>query len=491
MQARKVLPLVLAAVSLTILAGCGSGPSSAGVPQGNFTNANLSGTYAFAFSGTNGGGFFTMAGSFQANGNGAITSGTIDINSPGTTAGVLTNLSLTGTYIVHADGRGAAALNPSGFNTINLNFVLLSSQHGALIRFDGNATGSGSLDMQTSSAFNLAALAGTFAFNVSGVDGGAQNPESSAGALSVDASGNLLANGVQDTNDNGTLSTNDPLTAASAAMSSPGLSNGRGTLAIASAAHPTRNFVFYVIDANHLRLIEVDSAPILAGDAFRQTSTAISGSFAFTVSGSSGGTPFAAGGIFDTDGAGNVLNSSVEDVNSGGTITTNVTISGAFTAVTNGRSTLSLNSGAANYAVYPSVSGLQFLRIDANPVASGTAFQQSGSFSNSTISGRYGANITGVIAPATEFDAIYQFTANGNGALTGAQDVNLGGALSANLALNGTAALASNGRASNVGKLNTAAGNLQVIYYAVNSSQILFIEVDNNAVAVGSFSQQQ
>src|SRR5262249_4510543 len=158
---------------------------------------------------TNGGGFFTMAGSFQANGSGNITGGTLDINSPGT-VGVLTNLPLTGTYIVHADGRGAATLNPSGSNSVNLDFVLLSSQHGALIRFDGNATASGSLDIRTASAFNLASLAGTFVFNISGADGGGQSPppHASAGVLTVDGSGNLTT-GVQDTSDNGVPTMND------------------------------------------------------------------------------------------------------------------------------------------------------------------------------------------------------------------------------------------------------------------------------------------
>src|SRR5215472_6499081 len=350
MRARKLLPLFLATLSLTILAGCGGMNSNAGLPQGNFNNSSLSGAYAFAVSGTNSGGFFTMAGSFQANGSGLITSGTLDINSPGT-AGVLQNLSLTGTYIVHADGRGTATLNPSGSNTVTLDFVLLSSQHGAVIRFDNFATGSGSLDLQSSSAFNLASLAGTFVFNVSGVDGASQNPQAAAGVLTVDASGNLTT-GVQDTNDNGVPSANDPLVPTSAAMGSPA-SNGRGTLAIASAAHPTRHFVFYVVNADLLRLIEVDSAPILAGDAFFQgSSISISGSFAFTTSGSNATVPFAEGGILHTDGAGNILNTSVEDVNDGGTVSTNVTLSGTYAVAGNGRGTLNLNSGSINFAIY-------------------------------------------------------------------------------------------------------------------------------------------
>jgi hypothetical protein len=35
------------------------------------------------------------------------------------------------------------------------------------------------------------------------------------------------------------------------------------------------------------------------------------------------------------------------------------------------------------------------------------------------------------------------------------------------------------------------AGTLQVMYYAVNSSHILFIELDTSSVAAGVFLQQQ
>jgi hypothetical protein len=491
MSARKFLPLFSVAVSLTILAGCGGNNQSAGLPQGNFTNANLNGSYAFAVTGTNRGGFFTMAGSLAANGSGMITSGTVDINSPGT-VGVVQNVAVTGTYIVHADGRGTANLTGAGLpNTITLDFVLLSNQHGAVIRFDANATASGSLDLQSSSAFNLASFNGNFVFNISGVDSG-RAPEASTGVFTLDTLGNLTA-GVQDTSDNGTI-TSDALTVATAAMTAPSNSNGRGTLTISSAAFPTaRQFVFYVVDANTIRMIAINS-PALAGDAFRETSTTISGSFAFTASGSDAGVPFVAGGILNTDGAGNVLGTSVEDVNSGGTINTGVGLSGSFSAVTNGRSTVSLNGGAINYAVYPSDAGLQLLRLDSSFVVAGTAFQQSGSFSNSTISGRYGANITGVVSngiTTSEFDAVYQLTADGAGNLRGAQDINFSGTITTNLAVRGTAPLAADGRSSSTGTLDTSAGNLNVIYYAVSNSRILFIEVDNNAVAVGAFSQQQ
>jgi len=166
----------------------------------------------------------------------------------------------------------------------------------------------------------------------------------------------------------------------------------------------------------------------------------------------------------------------------------------------NDRSTLSLNGGTINYAAYPSSGGLQLLRTDSSFVVAGTAFQQSGSFSNSTINGRYGASLSGVVFNGinfAEFDAVHQLSANGAGQFTGAQDVNSAGTLAANLAVHGTFALGSNGHATSVGTLNTSAANLDLIYYAVDSTHILFISADTisntaaSAVVVGALSQQQ
>src|SRR5262249_30252685 len=160
------------------LNGCADAKTIAGPPTGNFSNASLNGQFAFTLSGTNGGGPFAVAGQFQANGAGQITSGTEDINSPGT-VGVLINQPLTGTYTVRADGRGTAKIT-SGSTTFNLAFVLINTSTGLVIRFQGTGTASGTLDLMNAAAANLTTLAGTFAFNVSGADS-ANNPDASAG----------------------------------------------------------------------------------------------------------------------------------------------------------------------------------------------------------------------------------------------------------------------------------------------------------------------
>src|SRR5580765_6321839 len=143
MPASKSFLLVIATtITLVLMAGCGGGNHlSFPPPQGGFTNANLSGPFAFSYIGSDGGGFLAVAGSFQADGNGHITSGTQDINSG---LGIFTNAAISGTYTVRADGRGSATLNSTAGNT-TIDFVLVASGHALVTRFDSAASGSGTI----------------------------------------------------------------------------------------------------------------------------------------------------------------------------------------------------------------------------------------------------------------------------------------------------------------------------------------------------------
>lgn len=481
MPARIHLAFFLALISSLVLTGCGgSGPAGATPINGPFSNSSLNGTYAIIFTGVNQAGFLAVAASFQANGSGTITSGVADVNS-GT--GIFTNQSLTGTYTVHNNGQGTAALN-TAVGTFNIDFVLISNTHALVIRFDNNSTASGSIDMQSSAAFSLSALAGTLVFNISGIDSGGHT-QGSAGVFTVDASGNLTS-GVEDTNDDGSVSANVALVPTSAAMSSPSGGNGRGTLTIPGTS--TLHFIYYIVNSNQLNLIEDDLSPVLAGNAFRQSSSAISGSFAFTLGGVSTGGAFAAGGIINTDGAGHVLSTSLEDTNNGGVISQNVPLSGTYSVAANGRGTVTLNSATINLVAYPSTGGLQVLEIDSTTAASGTALQQTGSFSAGSFQGTYGMNFTGVIAGATEIDANAQFSADGMGKLNGALDANNGGALSSNLALSGTFTVNSSGRGTLT--LNSNLGGQSIVFYMVSNTRVLFIDQDADLVAVGSMEHQ-
>jgi len=467
------------------LIGCGgSGGGSAGPINGPFNNSNLSGTYAFSFTGVNTFGFLAVAGSFQANGSGAITGGIVDINSGN---GVFTNQSLTGSYNVHNNGQGTATLTTSTA-TFDINFVIVSGQRALIIRFDNNSTASGSIDRQNSSAFSPAALGGTFAFNLSGIDAGSHTLVS-AGAIDNNGAGGI-SSGVQDLNDNGSPTTNQAVTGTySVSSTNP---NGRGLMTL-NTVLGTLSFAFYVVDSNRLKLIEIDNLPVLAGDALRQqfpqSTASVSGPLAFTLGGaSSSAIPFVVGGVLSTDGSGNVTSGS-QDINNNGGITQNVALTGTYSVGADGRGFLTLNgaSGTTNFIIYPTTSGLQMVQVDLGEASIGAAFNQSGPFSTSTVSGTYGLNLTGVLGNH-EIDATAQFSADGSGHLTGAMDINNGGALLPNLSLSGNSSISANGRGT--GQLNSSFGPQNVIFYAVNNSRILFIEVDSDIVAVGELEHQ-
>lgn len=489
MRPTKLLPLLFVVLGVVFLAGCGGANTQAGVAVGDFSNASLNGSFSFTLSGTNAGGVFAVAGSFQANGNGVITSGTEDINSPGT-VGVLQNQPVTGTYAMRPDGRGVATLN-SGSTTFNLAFVLINTSTGLVIRFQNTGTASGTLDLQNSSAFNLLALNGSFALNVSGADSLA-HPDAIAGLLALDTSGDILS-GVVDENDNGVITLNNAVAATGSAFSTP--VNGRSTLAVPTTTLGTLHFAVYIVDASHLKLVETDPGFPVVGESFRQSSTAVSGSFAFTADGASligGNRAFVSGGILNTDGAGNILGTSVVDVDNGGAVVTNAAVTGTYTVIvttTGGRGTATIvGAGGLHFVFYPSSGGLQLLGVDTTSVSTGTAFQQTGvPFAITSISGNFGLNYSGVNGSG-EVDAIGQFNANGSGGLSGALDLNSSGVPVGNLALTGNYTVAANGRGT--GTLNTAASPVNIIFYMANNSRVVFIEPDSFQVSSGIFLHQ-
>ena len=194
---RLVLPVIFC--GLAVLAGCGGSGfnSPTPPPTGSFSNSDLNGTYVFSVTGSDVNfAFLTMVGTFTANGSGGITGGTVDINDPLFSAPVL-GLPITGgTYRVTSDGRGQATLTattPFG-SSISACFVLASSSHGLIIEFDGNGTGSGTLDMQ--STVTQGQIAESYAFNFTGISSLQQLHWSravlaTAGAFTLDGNGNV------------------------------------------------------------------------------------------------------------------------------------------------------------------------------------------------------------------------------------------------------------------------------------------------------------
>jgi hypothetical protein len=519
MSVRTALVLLLAIAVLSFAVGCGGGGGSRPVvtppPTGGFSNSDFKGTYVFSISGTDAGNAaYAIVGTMTAdgsggNGKGNITGGMIDINDAEFTPVFAVAVNNNGFYSVGTDGRGQATIGiPSASNpfpghpNLTFDFVLQDSSHGLITEFDGNGSGSGTIDLQPS-AVSQSSLAGSYAFSFSGVDSTLVAPFVTVGAFTLNATGGITSGG-EDFNDANIAYPNNSLT-------------GQVTLGPSATSTTTltttpfsENFDVYAIDSTHLKFIEMDSGPILSGDAFLQTSATIpTGTMAFTMSGffpfnASTGIPLATGGFL----VANTSGASSEDWNSGGTPST---ASQAFTAtfsstgsVIPSRFVLTNSTpfvGGAQYAAYPYGNAVLLLEID-NSTTSGTLGIMAGAaYPQSTTtfaqSQGYGLNLTGLnLSNSVEVDDIAEFTATSTGTVTGNVDENFapGSSPASTLGLsNGTyGSIDSNGRygvsASAAGTLN---GGFALTLYSTDGTVLPFIESDNGGqVATGIVVEQ-
>jgi hypothetical protein len=507
---RLVLPIILS--SLAVLAGCSSSNSVVPPPSGAFSNTDFSGTYTFSVSGQDPApGPFMMAGSFTACGcaKGTISGGTVDFDDAVLGIAPAAAVGASSTYNIDKDGRGTANLliTPTGTTTaipVTVAFVLTSSSHGLIIRYDNGGTGSGTIDVQPSVVSQNAIENNPYAFSLSGSFEG--NPLAQVGAFTLDSSGQITSTGVTDVNlgivgQNGIVPqiySNSPLSGSVSVGS--GITPGTATLT--STFGSNLAFDVYAVDATHLKLIESDGIALLVGDVFTQpsASTIPAGNYVFTMAGTdTSDNLFTVGGLMASDGN-SLIPSGSEDINDDGEVDGGVTpavpfaFSGNFSTVGNGRFLLNLAgfAGGSSFAGYPSSGGLLMLEIDTGAnvgignagITSGVAMAQTSGAGIAATQG-YGLNNTGedITIPA-ELDEIAQFTTTSTG-VTGILNDNDGFALGSSN-VNGTYTPSSNGAGS-----ATLSNDLQsIFYYAADSSTVLFISTDPNQAASGVFEAQ-
>lgn len=491
--------LAVAYPALAVLAGCGgsNGPARpTPPPTGAFTNSSLNGTYTFSVAGSDSAGIFTMTGSFVACGcsRGTISSGTVDVVNPsGATTGA--SLASKSSYTITPDGRGVARLFVANGSSVILSefdiaFVLTSSSHGFVIRFDSNGTGSGSIDLQPGPLTQTALTASPYAFLLSGGD--LNNAAMSlAGAFTLDSSGTITS-GVADLNADGVSSAQ--LTLSGSVTLGTGTAPGQ---AILTTSAGTFNFSVYAIDATHLKFIESDGNDILAGDAFDQSTTTMpAGTLVFSMTGLNTNADLVAiGGLMDSDGMSAITNGR-EDVNDGGVIDNNTNpaqafaFTGGFTSAGAGRYQVTLSNfvGGSVFAAYPSSAGVLMLEMDnvSGEVTAGVAVQQQPGATVSASQG-YGLNLTGEDLSGfnlTELDEIAEFKTTST-TMKGLADQNDFGNGTATVNVNGTYTL-SNG----LGSASFTSGLPNLFFYPVTSSTAFFITADTGIAAVGSFAIQ-
>jgi hypothetical protein len=482
MSLRSSLILITSLSMLAVLVGCGGSGSSGGnntITGTTSTNSELNGTYAFSVSGTDTNQeFFAMTGALTADGTGKISGGAADYNDPG--SGFQgADLAITGgSYAVGSDGRGTATLAVSKLGSVSVDFVLTSTSHGLITRFDKNGTGSGTLDLQ--STVSQSQLVSSYAFSLSGEDANL-SPVTMAGAFTLDGSGNITT-GLHDVNDSLNTAVGQALSGTVTVGS--GTTPGTATL---NTSLGVLTFDVYAVDQTHLKFVEADTVAVMAGDVFTQTGATLpSGAAVFTIGGLSGsGLPLAAGGLltFNSDGT---ISGGSEAVNNDGSFLS-VSFTGTYTALAGGRSVLNLSgfTPATEFSIYPSSGGLIMEEIDTDvALTSGTGFAQTATTFSTT--GGYGFNLSASnLSAGIEIDYIAAFTATGS-TITGTLDENDEGSTQPGQALSGTYGATGGG----LGTLTFGGGNFNADYFIASTSNVLLIEADAGQVGVGSFVGQ-
>jgi len=460
-----------------------------------FSDASVKGQYAFSYAGQDAGGFLVVAGSLTFDGLGGILNGGVeDVN---TAAAIATNPITGGTYQVGPDGRTTASFNTSTA-TISFLFTIISPQHALLVRFDTTATGSGTLDLQNKVDLSVNNIAGFYSFGISGINS-VGTSEAIAGNLQADGNGNFPINkGVQDVNNGGTVTQAD-VSLHGQILTFDG-SSGRGQLEFTSTTKNTLAFVFYMVDHTHLKLVETDTFPVLAGDMFAAPSSvtllSLNGNNAFTVGGSVSRGAYAAGGIFTSNGNGMITGGTL-DLNANGSVhsATVASANSTYTVnpLTSHRLLVNISDGNTTFifGVYPNSDGSAvMIELDTSvAVASGVAFQQT---SAAPPVGNYAFNLSAAVGSGEE-DVNGAIATTGNTTVTGYLDANSSGSLFSNLLLSGSTIVSPGPLGRGTLNLQSAApssATFPLAYYVVDDQTVLVIEIDGQRVATGVVPRQ-
>ena len=245
--------------------GAFSGVSAQQASNATFNQASLNGNYAFLLAGSGSGGSYASAGSFSADGLGNIATVVLDENLNGTPS---PNVALTGiNYTVASSGRGI--LTFGGGRTYV--FYLGSSGSAFFQETDTihpNIASDGTFAQQQNTSFALSQIAGTYAFDTTGLSG--SSPEVATGELASNGTGGVTG-GAADVNTAGNTSPGVAITPATNAFStSSSAERGTATLNFGNPLNQTRNFAIYVVSPAQCFIVGIDSGRLSAGALLRQ-----------------------------------------------------------------------------------------------------------------------------------------------------------------------------------------------------------------------------
>jgi hypothetical protein len=442
-------------------------------------NSLLKGHYAFVLSGfSRPAGFFVVqaltAGSFEADGEGNLTSGVFD-NSEGTV-----NQPFTGTYALGSDNRGTMSISVAGGTTDVLAFSCGSispegaATKGRIIHVGGGNLidpAAGEFELQDTTAFSNSAISGSYAFVLGGWD---PTPYqiSADGLFTADGHGNI-SSGTFDEILGGTLTADQSLTGNYSIA--PGSTNGRGTGSL-DLAGTTRSFTFYVVSAHKLLFVGVDQANdhvVFIGEALAQSggpfgNGSLNGTSVFTALTSAN--QYVTAGLYTFDRKGTVT--VLEDENNEGTVTLDTTTSATYSVSSNGRVTVA--SGGSTVSVLYLISPNEGFILSVDPTGATGFFepQATGPFTDSSIDGDF---FLGVVSPGFAAQISSGAAVLSDGTINETSDIAQGiGIVSTSLVVGQTSTdtyvVSSNGRAT------TGSGN--EVIYIVSPRKFVLIDVN-------------
>lgn len=487
---KLLLGLILSLLSFAL--ACGSSGSSIPI-TGTFSKSSLQGNYTFHLYGLDTtGNQYAEAGVFVADGNGNITSGTDDFSQLGTGNPLASN-PITGTYSIGNDGNGQITFTLTGIvapNTFQVAITLVSTSDLYMTEVDSFANAAGEATKQDTTAFTTTP-SGTFAFRIHNLG---STSASLVGAMTSTAG---AVSGTLDELRNGTLHTGVTFTTGS--FSAPDVTTGRGTLTFTDSLNIKSNYIYYVINASTLELVQTDSNNISLGRFEKQSGGpySLSGNYVF---GSQGDTSTILGvrsaGGFTADGTSAITSGVYDSVQDGSQIV-DQSFTGAYTATGNGRVAVTLTPPGASpiSEVFWMVnSGRAFFLInDSIRTEDGTIdLQQTSSFTNSSLKGQYAYVNDGFDSTPEQLTRVGTFIPDGNGKVNLNEVVNAftpstGAAINTPV-VPGTYTVDTSGRAT--ATLNGLTSNIDLVIYMVSPSQAYVIQNDAGVEISGKMALQ-
>jgi hypothetical protein len=228
--------------------GAVAGVTTQQSPITTYDVTSLNGNTAFLLNGPLPNGTIATAGSFSADGNGAITSGVLDENVNG--AATANAAISSGTYAVSTtNGRGTATFATGG-HSYSLVFYLTTPGNAVIQETDSGRISDGLFLQQQTAAFALT-IQGNYELQTTGLSAG--SIQTIAGQVTSNGAG-AISSGAIDINTAGTLT---PAEAVTGTYSSPS-AVGRAVLTL-NPSSDNRNFATYIVGPNQSIVVSIDN----------------------------------------------------------------------------------------------------------------------------------------------------------------------------------------------------------------------------------------